>query len=786
MGVRKSRYLLFLCLAMLLLGVRQTQAQGATLRGFVTDASNGQTLEGASVVLRSRDGRLRGTATRRDGLYLIPQLEPGRYTLRISFIGYRAYLDTLDLAPGGISTRSVALDPDEATLDEVLVQTERMDGAARITAGQQTVHPRDIELVPTPDVAGDLASYLTTLPGVVATGDQGGQLFIRGGEPAQNLVLLDGMTLYQPFHVLGFYSAFPSDILRRIDVYAGGYPSKFGGRISSVLDVWTRNGNNRRVAGAASLSPFLAAARLEGPLVKDRVSLLASVRRSMVEPWAEHLIDRPLPFAFADAFAKLNADVSASSRLSIRAVQTYDRGTLREDTGGAPPEEVRWQNRAVGARYLLLPRVLPVAADLRLTASHFDTELGSPEVPERTSSVRDIQLAMEWTFFGDRINTDIGMTMRHIRLSSELGGLFQNVEVNDETLTPFAIYIAQEIELGGGLRVRPGLRMQVYEVRPTPFLEPRLRVVWARQGHQVSGAVGLYHQELVGLTDRRDAASVFTAWSSAPRRAIDRIGPRAFRPDSTGTLRLTDLIAASLIRPGQELRALHVILGYRTNPLPGLDVAVEGFYKRLTNLLVAEWTPFPRFTTTLQPATGRAFGFDARLELRRGTFYGYVGYGYSNTRYKAEQPSLEIWFGTDRLSFRPSHDRRHQLNALLNVSLFGFDLGTRWAFGSGLPFTQAVAFDGYALVESVGDVSQQPGQRRVIYDRPFGAVLPAYHRLDVSLARTFRVGRVSVAAQASVINAYDRRNLFYLDVFTLRRVDQLPWVPSLGLEVSFE
>ena len=742
----------------------QARAQTATLKGFVTDRSDGNPLELVNVVLQGAGGERRGVATNREGSYLLARLEPGRYTLQASFVGYETYADTLDLDGGEVRTLSIALDPIEADLDEVLVESERTEGAARVTAGQQTIRPREIERIPTLDATGDLATYLTTLPGVVSTGDQGGQLFIRGGEPSQNLVLLDGMTLYQPFHILGFYSAFPSGMLNKADVYAGGFGARFGGRLSSVIDVDSRNGNNRRFAGGASLSPFISEVRLEGPVVPGRVSFIGSARQSFVEEGAERLVDAPMPFRFGDAFFKLHAIPTESSRLSVSAIGTYDRGTLGEGPGGGPSEEVRWQNRAIGLRYLIMPRILPVLADLHLSYSGLETELGPRNVPTRFSSIDDIHLALDATFLGDRVDVEAGLALRFVSINSELGGLYQNVELALTQTDIVSYYVQPEFKLGGGLRIQPGLRLQFYHVRFDPYLEPRLRLVWERGAHQLSAAAGIYYQELVGLSDRRDASSVFTAWSVIPKA-----GPRV-----------------EDVRAGRVPRAQHAILGYRTAPAPWLELSVEGFYKNLDNLVVAEWTAFPRFTSRLQPASGRSYGFDARLELRQGAFYSYVNYGLSSTRYAAEQASLQLWYGEETLSYRPPHDRRHQLNAVASASFFGFDGSVRWEFGSGLPFSQAHGFDGFVLVNDVENVARQPSSRRVIYGEPYNAVLPAYHRLDLSLARQFDLGRTSVTVQGSLINAYDRRNIFYFDVFTLRRINQLPRIPSLSLKVDFQ
>ena len=181
---------------------------------------------------------------------MIPRLDAGRAAVRVSYVGYETLVDTLTIDAGALRSFDVALVVETGGL-EVVVESERSTGGARVTAGVQAIDPKDIDIVPAPDVSGDLASYLTTSPGVVTTGDRGGQLFVRGGEPSQNLVLIDGMALYQPFHVLGFYSAFPSDILAGADLYAGGYPARYGGQVSSVLDIQTRNSNKRQLAASA-------------------------------------------------------------------------------------------------------------------------------------------------------------------------------------------------------------------------------------------------------------------------------------------------------------------------------------------------------------------------------------------------------------------------------------------------------------------------------------------------------------------------------------------------------
>ena len=740
-----------LLLAMLFCGWSEAAAQSAVLRGFVTDQSDGRALQGVNVAVRSESGELTGDDTNEDGFFTITRLEPGRYYLQVSFIGFQTVRDTLDLEAGEIRTYNVALVFGEAELGEVVVESQREGGAAQIVAGKQSIRPQDVQLIPTPDVSGDLVNYLTTVPGVVSTGDRGGQLFIRGGEPSHTLTLLDGMNVYQPFHVLGFYSAFPSEIMSAADIYAGGFGSKFSGRISSVLDVKTRIGNKRRFEPAVSLSPFISSALVEGPIGSRFVSFLGSARISMVEQLAAKYVRDPLPFSFGDFYGKIHATLHANHQVSFSALHTYDRGTLDQNAEGGEAEEIRWKNTAYGLRYLILPSSLPILGEVLMSVSRLDSEMGPPEEPSRSSEIRNFNLQVNITQYAGKSEVGWGFFLREPAVKSELGGVFQNLAVSSDRSPNPGAYFEPDIYVGGGIRIRPGIVGQLVGTKGF-FLEPRFRIVWDFAPHQISGAFGLYRQDIVGLTDRRDVTDIFTAWADTPF--------------------------------GEASRAVHALAGYRITPNDWLDISIEGFYKRLSNLFIAEWTAYPRFTTNLQEANGRAIGGDIRVEVRRPNFYGFINYGLSSVEYRAMQESLRYWYGDPEYPFRPSHDRRHQVNILLSTKQFGFDLSARWNFGSGLPYTQVHGFDGFILMNGGIDVSEEPGNARVIYDRPFGGILPTFHRLDVSVERTFTLGPTELTVQGAVINVYDRANLFALDLFTLRRSDQLPIIPSLGIKVA--
>jgi hypothetical protein len=198
----------------------------------------------------------------------------------------------------------------------------------------------------------------------------------------------------------------------------------------------------------------------------------------------------------------------------------------------------------------------------------------------------------------------------------------------------------------------------------------------------------------------------------------------------------------------------------------------------MKDIPVPAWQATTQFTTRLDRADGRVLGVDTRVEYTRPHFYGFVGYGYASTLYEATQPEFEVWFGDPVQRYHPPQDRRHQLNALTTLDLAGFRASARWQFGTGLPFSRPIGFDeAFDFTHELPDVDTNVGTTRMLLDRPFTGRLPTMHRLDVSLGRGFELPFGRVTAAIGAINAYDRQNMFYYDLFTGRRVDQLPLAP---------
>jgi len=719
-----------------------------SLHGIVTDSVTGMPLEPAHVVLDGPQEHLHATWTDRNGYYQIGGIEPGSYTLRVTYLGYATHEESLAFASEESSTVSVRLWPGAVALDEILVSAPG-GGAVRREFGRQRVTSADLGRIPVPAASGDLASYLQTLPGVVTTGDRGGQLFVRGGTAAENLVLVDGITIYQPFHILGFFSVFPEDLVSTADFYAGGFGPRYIGRTSSVLDVHMREGSRTSSKVTGSVSPFLVEAVAEGPIASGRASWIASVRRSVIDETSPWLLGARQPLAFESQFVKVSSvDGETGSRCTAMGMRTSDRGRLDPDQTGS---QVSWRNTVVGGRCVMLFDGNLSLVDVSFGFSSVENAAVSQGVSDLRSSISHLHHEAHITGLLGTTPIFAGYIIYVEMPEYDLTELF-GIQQSHESILGIAPYGEVELTLGERLTVRPGAAVTL---SPRLGVEPRVRARFnprGRSGEELHAALGLYRQDLTGLTDTRDVGAVFVAW--------DRD------------------------RDGVPLESVHATLGWQQELGGGLQWSLEGYYKWIHNVPVPTWNAVAAYDTKLGRADGRVRGLDARFEARHGGLYGFIGYGYTWTEYETAQENFEIWFGEPRQRYHPTQDRRHQFNAMTSLAAAGFKVGARWQLGSGLPFTQPMGFDeAMDLIHDRQDVTRQLGITRVILDRPYGGRLPSVQRLDLWVARPFDLPFGELDVQAGVMNAYNRTNIFYYDLYTNHQVDQLPLAPYLSLKL---
>jgi hypothetical protein len=730
------------------------RAQEASLQGVLLDEATSEPLNGVEVVLELDGQAVRSTVTNRNGLYQISRIPPGVYVLRMSLLGYATHEETMELESGEARTASRGLKVAPVELQGVASGRDG-PGAVRRELGGQTILAAQLAQIPTPAATGDVMSFLQMQPGVVGSGDRGGQLFIRGGTASENLVLMDGMLIYQPFHITGLFSAFPEELIQSAEFFPGGFGPRYTGRISSVLDVQMRDGNRKEGSVMASASPFLAAAAAEGPVGSEgRNSYIVSARRSLIGETSPWLLGEKQPLHFTSGYVRLShLNPNGSSRCSL---------TLRHsrDEGGLDPEDRRsrvgWTNVLMGGRCTTLVGV--AFMDVRFGRTAVSSEAVTRGASEFASSASRIFLEADVDQMIGRVGLDWGGHVHVEHTRYDLQELLAADSKGAENWPAAGVYAELDVPVAGGLRLLPGVAASIaYDGHPS--IEPRLRASWRMDGRvdgELHGAVGIYEQRLSGISDRRDASSIFTAWVRTPH--------------------------------GSRMRSIHAQASWEQSLGPWFSYSVDGYYRRSYDLTVATWSTAARFTPELSLAGGRSRGADVRVEFRRGPVYLFGGYALGWTEYHSAQDDFQEWFGEPVQTYNPPHDRRHQANAIASLELGRFTVAARWEYGSGFPYTRPIGFDEVIDFRTernpLRHVNRTFGETRLLLDRPYNGRLPPTHRLDVSARRTVALGSRDLELQAGVINVYDQTNMFYYDVFADRRIDQLPLTPYLSVKLQ--
>src|ERR1700757_713559 len=330
-------------------------AQTANVRGFIYAKDNGEPALFTNIYLK---GTTYGNATDVNGFFNITKIKPGTYTLVATYLGYDTIFETITLTADQIVTKKLYLNKSTIQLTEVIATGEQQAKKENTQVSVNRIDPVEIKKLPSVGQP-DLAQYLQVLPGVTFTGDQGGQLYIRGGSPVQNKVLLDGMIIYNPFHSIGLFSVFDNDIIKNADVYTAGFGAEYGGRTSSVMDITTRDGNKKRLSGKVSASTFGTKAMLEGPLKKltengkTSSSFLFSGKTSYLPYTSKYLYTYAnpdgLPFGFTDLYGKVSLNSNNGSKLNLFGFNFTDNVNY---SGIA---KFNWKSFGGGSNFVLIP-----------------------------------------------------------------------------------------------------------------------------------------------------------------------------------------------------------------------------------------------------------------------------------------------------------------------------------------------------------------------------------------------------------------------------------------------
>ena len=753
--------------------------RGQSIKGLVTDATTDEPIPFANVVIEDTKY---GSATDINGFYLI-KLPAGSYRLRVRYVGYEEFNEEVTVRKGQQLTRNIQLKQASTTLQTVVIKDSRQEERKiQTSVSVEKITASQIQQMPSIGGQADLAQYLQVLPGINSTGDQGGQLYIRGGSMIQNLCLLDGMTVYNPFHSIGLYSVFETDMIRSADVYSGGFGAEYGGRISSVMDITTRDGNKKRHSGKVGLNTFGANVMLEGPLKKASeghpwsITYMLSAKNSYLSKSSQLLyknIEGGLPFDYMDLYGKVTAADGSGSRVSVFGFRFDDSVSNYQGLSS-----YHWVNWGAGANALLVAGDVGVV-NVHLAYSDYHINLDDLSDLDKYSRISGFNGGIDVTNFLGPHRLKMGAALEGYSTDYQYYNYYGIRTSQNENTVNLGLYATGKLQFGE-LIVDPGLRFVYYTSLSTPSLEPRIQAKYnCTDRFRLKLAGGLYSQIFLDARSDNDIVNLFNGFLTGSG-ALNK--PTTFLGET-----VTDCVQ----------KAQHVIFGVEYDFIDHLTANAEIYFKNFSQLLNSNrnkmydrddaayrsggaYEKAEYYLTDFIIESGKAYGFDMSLCYDIGWLYLWGTY------------SLGWVTRTDEVqTYSPHYDRRHTVNLLATFRVGEaqeWEFSGRWSFGSGYPYTQTQGmYENLSFAGGIGtDYTIANGSYGVVYASFNEGRLPSYHRLDISAKRKFSIGkRCVLEVNVSATNVYNRENIFYFDRLTYTRVNQLPFLASAGLTFRF-
>lgn len=752
-------------------------AQKFTLSGYISDAENGEVLIGANVY-NAND--YLGTITNTYGFYSLT-LPAGKVKLTISFVGYSTFQQEINLTEN--KTISVELKP-TIEIEEVVVEGTRSEGG--VTSSQMSLIEIPLKTISKlPSLLGetDIIKSIQLLPGVQSGTEGMSGMYVRGGGPDQNLILLDGVPVYNVNHLFGFFSVFNADAIQNVKLIKGGFPAHYGGRLSSVLDISMKEGNAKEFHGTGSVGIISSKLALEGP-IGDKTSYIISGRRTYIDVLTYPIIQAAAKqngmdelkagYFFHDVNAKINHKFSDKSRLYLSAYTGKDKFYLKEastytdeyynpETDSYDTEKryyrneagFWWGNLTTALRWsyalsdkLFLSTTGTFSSYKMVTLAEMVYNNQKPNRAEYLSGILD---------WGGKVDFDYYPVPNHyfkfgvsetyhtynpgaLAVSYDSGsGEVEEAEFgNNKIFThELAAYVEDDIRIGDLLKVNAGLRWSGFKVRNEFFngLEPRLSARfllsenWSVKGSyaQMSQYINLLTTSKIGLP--------------------------------------TDLWvpATNILKPQ---KARQVALGSMYKLKNEYEISVEGFYKTMDNLVeykegASIFSLENDWENNVALGKGWSYGLEFLLMKQLGNTTGWIGYTLSKSDRLFDKPGQEISFGE---KFPYTYDRRHDISFVLSHKINKrMDIGLTWVFGTGNATT--LGFESYPEIDTDNSdyYSDQWSNQVINYEGRNNYRMPSYHRLDVGINFHKEKKWGKRTWNFSVYNAYNRKNPFYLD-----------------------
>ncbi len=724
-------------------------AQFAGLSGTVRDAKTGEVLPYAHVYLE--DTSL-GTTTDERGFFSLKSIPPGVHTIAVSYIGYKTKRETLSFSPDTHIVRHYYLIRQEIQTEEVIV-TARRERFKEEVIPHLKINTKDIELVPK-FLEGDLLRSLQVLPGVITLADFSGRYSVRGGGPQENLTILDGMPLYNPYHLGGIFSTFDLDALESFDFYRGGYSASMGGALSSLLEAELKSGRKDRLSLTTSLSLLSTKVFIEGPLLNW--SGILSLRRTYFDLIIPKIKSNwRFPYHFSDILFKTGRFLSNNIEFSLQGIWSSDVFKFEDDVF------VNWGNRGFSLKTNFIKENLLIRNTISYVFFRSKLEIGDYLSLDNPVSITSFRLDGDYRLKDINYSGGIEFQRLYGRFTNDIFGLKE-----DDEGSPYLVNIYGELTLKGSrFTLNPGLRGTYFylDFPPKPersarrySIEPRFSLKYfLREDSDLHLGVGLYTQYLVAITGFSESVASFYYWTT-------------------------------IFGKWKPMKALHYILGFDRLYSWG-ELNLDLFYKFYPYLLQYNrdnYDPLDPDNTVFLAGKGESYGIDLRISKSIGPIKGSI----SGSLLKAHGR-----FGNESYYHPLPWDRKGQFNLYVEIPIGQWGLGLNFTYAGGNPYTGVQGRYRKYYPTPAGDTDELPnfGRWAELRSGSYGLRYPDYNRMDLLIKRGFGALGGQWELILSIINLYNRKNVFMYyydyqkDPPIRKTIPQLPIIPSVEIRGSW-
>ncbi|MDX5326301.1 MAG: TonB-dependent receptor [Bacteroidota bacterium] len=732
-------------------------SQKVTLSGYIRDAASGEELIGAAV-----NTNLKGyaTVTNSFGFYSLT-LPAGPVELRISYLGYETITRKVDLKAS--VTMNFTLKEEAQELNEVIVSDSKLDeNLQTVEMSVAKLSAKEIQKIPQLLGETDIIRTLTLLPGITTVGEGANGFNVRGGNADQNLLLLDDAPVFNSSHLFGFFSVFNADAVKDVKVYKGGIPAKYGGRLSSVLDIRQKDGNNKEFHGTGGLGLLSSRLLIEGPIVKEKVSFLIGGRRSYQDLFFGLSNDPQIQESilyFYDLNGKINYRISDRDRLYLSGYFGKDVFGIQDRFGfgwGNITTTLRW-NHLFSDR--LFSNFSVVYSDYNYNLGTLgDNDGGDFRLEAR---IRNNILNGSFTHYVNTRNTlEYGFNSTYYIF--EPGNITGDITLDQpfEYALETGFYISNEQDVTDQLKLQYGLRYSTFfnlgprAVNTYEEGKPISDETVVSTTEYASGEVVSTYAGWEGL-EPRFAANYRVDEKNSVKASYNRTRQYIHLISNTTTPTPVDLWRPSgpFIKPATvDQVAVGYFRNFREN---AFNFSVETYYKWFQNLVDykdnAQLFFKENLETELLTGQGRAYGLEVLLEKKTGSLTGWLSYTLSRSERLVSGPTRETTINNGE--WYPSNfDKTHDVSLVLNYALSSaWDVGMTFVYQTGRPITYPSARGEFE------------GNPYPIYDNRNGARIPDYHRMDLSATYTPKANEErwwKSSLSFGFYNVYARKNAY--------------------------